>query len=99
MRPLHMRKARRASPAGQKNTKPKTVRPIQASFPKSSSFAIAAKLDDFGKLAWIGLTVLGFVFFWPAGLALLAFLIWSGRMACWKRGYRNGWQGLGAPAG
>jgi hypothetical protein len=53
--------------------------------------AIAAKLDDFGKLAWIGLTVLGFVFFWPAGLALLAFLIWSGRMACWKRGYRNGW--------
>jgi len=44
---------------------------------------LTAKLDDFGKPAWIALMVLGFVFFWPIGLAILAFLIWSGRMGCW----------------
>lgn len=41
---------------------------------------VIAKLDSMGKPAWIGLMVLSFVLFWPAGLALLAFLIWSGRM-------------------
>ena len=45
---------------------------------------IAAKLDDIGKPAWIGLMVLSFFAFWPLGLAVLAFLIWSGRMGCWK---------------
>ena len=39
-----------------------------------------AWLDDRGKGAWIALMVLGFVFFWPLGLALLAYLIWSKRM-------------------
>ena len=53
---------------------------------------ITAKLDEIGKPAWIGLLVLSFILFWPIGLALLAFLIWSGRMGCsakrtyWKRG-------------
>ena len=46
---------------------------------------IAARLDDIGKPAWITLMVLAFIAFWPAGLAVLAFLIGSGRMACWKR--------------
>jgi len=32
--------------------------------------------------------VLGFVLFWPVGLAILAYLIWSGRMGC---GQRSGW--------
>lgn len=41
---------------------------------------IVEKLDEIGKPAWIGLMVLSFVLFWPIGLALLAFLIWSGRM-------------------
>jgi hypothetical protein len=45
---------------------------------------IAAKLDEIGKPAWIGLTVLGFIAWWPFGLAMLAFLIGSGRMGCWK---------------
>ena len=31
-----------------------------------------AWLDDKGKPAWIAAMVLGFVFFWPVGLALLA---------------------------
>jgi hypothetical protein len=56
---------------------------------------LVAKLDEYGKAAWIALMVLGFIVFWPVGLAILAFLIWSGRMGCWKHGgpgrwYRNG---------
>jgi len=37
-------------------------------------------LDDRGKGAWIAAMVLGFIFFWPIGLALLAYMIWSKRM-------------------
>jgi hypothetical protein len=38
-------------------------------------------LDDKGKGAWITAMVLGFVFFWPVGLALLFYMIWSKRMS------------------
>ncbi|MEP1587122.1 MAG: DUF2852 domain-containing protein [Tateyamaria sp.] len=37
-------------------------------------------LDDKGKGAWIAAMVLGFIFFWPVGLALLFYMIWSKRM-------------------
>ncbi|KIN72225.1 DUF2852 domain-containing protein [Sulfitobacter guttiformis] len=37
-------------------------------------------LDARGKAAWIAAMVTGFIFFWPAGLALLAYMIWSKRM-------------------
>lgn len=37
-------------------------------------------LDERGKGAWIAATVLGFIFFWPVGIALLAYMIWSKRM-------------------
>lgn len=37
-------------------------------------------MDSKGKGAWIAAMVLGFVFFWPLGLAILAYLIWSKRM-------------------
>jgi len=43
---------------------------------------ITAKLDELGKPAWIALIVLGFWAWWPLGLAMLAFTIWSGRMGC-----------------
>ena len=43
---------------------------------------IAAKLDEFGKPAWILLMILSFVWWWPLGLAMLAFIIGSGRMGC-----------------
>ena len=50
-------------------------------------------LDDKGKGAWIAVMVLGFIFFWPVGLALLAYLIWSKRMfnssSCARRGARH----------
>ena len=39
-----------------------------------------AWLDDKGKGAWIAAMVLGFIFFWPVGLALLFYMIWSKRM-------------------
>ncbi len=46
-------------------------------------------LDDWGRPAWIALMVAGFALFWPFGLAVLAFLIWSGRMGC---GWHNDWK-------
>ena len=39
-----------------------------------------AWLDHKGKGAWIAAMVLGFIFFWPVGLALLAYMIWSKRL-------------------
>ncbi|MDP4031501.1 MAG: DUF2852 domain-containing protein [Pseudorhodobacter sp.] len=39
-----------------------------------------AWLDDRGKGAWIAAMVLGFIAFWPVGLAILAYMIWSKRM-------------------
>jgi hypothetical protein len=54
---------------------------------------IVAKLDELGKPAWIALMILGFVVWWPLGLALLAFIIGSGRMSCWKGGGMSRWQG------
>jgi uncharacterized protein DUF2852 len=56
---------------------------------------IVARLDDLGMPAWIALMVLSFIFFWPAGLVILAYLIGSGRMACWKHHYAGGWSGNG----
>jgi hypothetical protein len=55
---------------------------------------ITAKLDEFGKPAWIALIVLGFMAWWPLGLCVLAFTIGSGRMGCgYHGGYgRDRWQ-------
>ncbi len=39
-------------------------------------------LDARGKGAWIAAMVLGFILFWPVGLALLFYMIWSRRMSC-----------------
>ncbi len=54
-------------------------------------------LDDRGRGAWIALMVIGFVLFWPIGLALLAYVIWSKRMRCnsWgsRRHYRSAMMG------
>jgi len=55
---------------------------------------------------WILAMILGFMFWWPVGLAVLFFTIGSRRMGCWgygRRGgfqgggYQGGWQGGGAP--
>lgn len=39
-----------------------------------------AWLDARGKMAWIAAMVVSFFIFWPVGLALLAYMIWSKRM-------------------
>jgi hypothetical protein len=49
---------------------------------------------------WIVAMILGFMFWWPVGLAVLFFTLGSRRMSCWgygrQDGYDAGWQG-GAP--
>ena len=58
-----------------------------------------AWLDHKGKGAWIAAMVLGFVFFWPVGLAILAYMIWSKRMfsqSCSHR--RKSWSHHGMKA-
>lgn len=37
-------------------------------------------LDQRGRPAWLIAMILGFVFVWPVGLAILAYMIWSKRM-------------------
>jgi hypothetical protein len=48
---------------------------------------IAARPDELPKPAWIALVILGFVFWWPLGLAILAYTLWSGRMGCCGLGF------------
>lgn len=43
-----------------------------------------AWLDSKGKGAWIAAMVLGFIFIWPIGLALLFYMIWGKKMLSGK---------------
>ena len=54
-----------------------TARPggIRTAFRRAEAW-----LDARGKWAWIATMVLGFVVFWPVGLALLAYMIWGKQM-------------------
>ena len=56
-------------------------------------YGLMERLDEIPKAAWIALVVLGFIVFWPVGLALLIYLKWSGRMSCWKHGRYCRWYG------
>ena len=54
--------------------------------------------NDLPTPIWIALMFLGFVLFWPLGLVVLAYLIWSGKMMCCigrsvrsKSDDHNGW--------
>ena len=47
---------------------------------------IVERLDHYGLAAWITLMVVSFVVFWPLGLAILGYMIWSGRMRCRSKG-------------
>lgn len=44
-----------------------------------------AWLDARGKGAWMAAMIVGFVLFWPIGLAILAYMIWSKRMCSHHR--------------
>jgi hypothetical protein len=50
------------------------------------------KLDELGRPAWIAIAILGFMAWWPIGLAVLAFFIGSGRMGCWHHYDDGKWQ-------
>ena len=54
---------------------------------------VSARIDDFGRPAWIVLMVLGFIVYWPIGLAILAYMIWSGRIGMWSGPMGCGWHG------
>ena len=54
-------------------------------------------LDDRGRKAWIIAMILGFIFAWPVGLGLLAYMIWSKRMFNRSCGHTAG--DRGAPLG
>ena len=56
---------------------------------------LVAKMDSYGRGAWIAAMILGFILFWPIGLALLFFLIWSGRMGCGRKWKRENWKRMG----
>jgi hypothetical protein len=58
------------------------LRPISPT--NETPMSIAAKLAELGTGAWIALTIIGFILWWPVGLALLALAAGSGR-----KGYRN----------
>ena len=60
---------------------------------------LTAKIDEYGKPAWIALMILGFIVWWPLGLTVLAFGLGSGRMGCWKGHHMNRWHERGAPRG
>ena len=37
-------------------------------------------LESVGRPVWLLLMVIGFIWFWPVGLAVFAYLAWSGRL-------------------
>jgi hypothetical protein len=54
---------------------------------------LTERLEQFGRPALMGLTVVAFALCWPIGLGMLVFLIGSKRMGCWKYGHRGQWYG------
>jgi hypothetical protein len=55
--------------------------------------------DGISRPAAIAFTVLGFIFWWPVGLALLIYMIGSGKMGCFGRRRRAMYQHYGQDAG
>jgi hypothetical protein len=47
----------------------------------------AARIGEWPRPIWIALAFLGFVVWWPLGLALTACLLWSGIMSCCGFGF------------
>jgi len=56
---------------------------------------LAARIDDYGKPAWIAAAILALIIWWPLALGLVAYLFWSGRMGCWNRKNVDQWRDKG----
>ncbi len=65
------------------------------------------KIDEYGKLGWIGLTVVAFWLAWPIGFLMVAYLAGSGRLRTWRAEFSmpgtwfnlgTGWGGATRPA-
>jgi hypothetical protein len=54
--------------------------------------SFAARLDVLPRPIWFALAFVGFFLWWPLGLAILAYLLWSGKMGCCGFGFGN-WGG------
>ncbi len=61
--------------------------------------AAERKLDEHGRPAWIVAMVAGFILVWPIGLAILFYMIWSGRMGGKCNGRHGRTTRFGAPTG
>ncbi len=46
--------------------------------------SLIAMVEEMPRPMLILMMVLGFIVFWPIGLVVLGYLIWSGDMGCWK---------------
>ncbi|RJE79472.1 DUF2852 domain-containing protein [Paracoccus sp. JM45] len=72
------------------NTATQAIYPADPAKTRFSDFLARGRdwLDSKGRPAWIAAMILGFIAFWPVGLALLTYMIWSKRMfGCNKRSY------------
>jgi hypothetical protein len=49
--------------------------------------SIVARLEELPTWTWIAMVILGFALWWPLGLAVLAYILWSGRMRCCQFGF------------
>ena len=54
--------------------------------------SIVARLEELPTPMWMALAILGVVLWWPLGLAVLAYILWSGRMRCCQFGFSR-WKG------
>ena len=61
---------------------------------------LAARMDEMGgRGGWIAATVLGFILYWPVGLAFLIYLALSGRLRSWRYGGPGRWYNQPARGG
>jgi hypothetical protein len=58
---------------------------------------VASKIDEYGKIGWLTVTILAFWLAWPLALLVVAYLIGSGRVQTWRSEVRmpGTWFNLG----
>lgn len=82
-----------------------TVHPGSASNASqfAPQFAPVIRLRDWidarGRPAWIAAMVLGFVAFWPVGLGILGYMLWTKRFACGRDRSGTSFRGCGPSSG